>query len=124
MSNSAWCDLNSKGSILKLHNKRLNPKCTCQNTISLTPHQYMLESGSIKSKLQKTFEGTKKACDSFIQPGSQMATPIISTAVAAKAKNPNSAQKTNSILKSLTGGKILSFTDLHGHGLRLKVILI
>ena len=51
-----------------------------------------------------------------------MATPLISAAVAAKTKNPQSAQVTNSILKSLTVGKILSLTDIHGNGLRLRVM--
>ena len=51
-----------------------------------------------------------------------MATPLISTAVAAKTKNPQSAQITNNILKSLTGRKIFSLTDMHGRGLRLKVM--
>ena len=53
MSSSAWCDLNSKGNIIKLHDEYPNPKCKCQKIISFTPPQYMLESGSIKSKLQK-----------------------------------------------------------------------
>ena len=122
MSNLAWTDLNSKGNILKLHDKCPNPKCGCQKIITFLPHQYMLEGGSIKSKLQKIFRGTKKAWDSFIQPGLKMATPLISAAVAAKTKNPQSTQVTNSTLKSLTGGKILSLTDMHGKGLRLKVI--
>ena len=51
-----------------------------------------------------------------------MATPLISAAIAAKTKTPQSAQVTNSILKSLTGGKILNLTDMHGNGLRLKVM--
>ena len=51
-----------------------------------------------------------------------MDTPLISAAVAAKTKNPQSAQVTNSISKSLTGGKFLSLTDIHGNGLRLKVM--
>ena len=51
-----------------------------------------------------------------------MATPLISAAVAAKTKKPQSAQVTNSILKSLTGGKKLKLTDMHGNGLRLKVM--
>ena len=55
MSNSAWTDLNSKGNILKLHDKCPYPKCGCQKIITFTPHQYMLEGGSIKSKLQKIF---------------------------------------------------------------------
>ena len=82
----------------------------------------MLEAGSIQSKQQKIFWRTKKAWDSFIKPGLKMATPIISAAVAAKTKNPQSAQITNNILKSLTGGKILRLTDMHGRGLRLKVM--
>ena len=82
----------------------------------------MLEGGSIRSRLQKTFRGVKKAWDSFIKTGLKMATPLISAAVAAKTQNPQSAQVTNSILKSLTGGKILSLTDMHGNGLRLKVM--
>ena len=123
MSNSAWTDLNSKSNILKLHDKCPNPKCGCQKIITFTPHQYMLEGGSIKSKLQKIFRGTKTAWDKFIQPGLEMATPLISAAVAAKTKNPQSAQITNSILKSISGGKILSLTDMHsGAGLRLKVM--
>ena len=122
MSNSAWTDLNSQGNILKLHDKCPNPKCGCQKIITFTPHQYMLEGGSIKSKLQKIFRGTKTAWDKFIKPGLKIATPLISAAVAAKTKNPQSAQVANTILKSLTGGKILSLTDMHGRGLRLKVM--
>ena len=122
MTNQAWTDLNSKGNILKLHDRCPNPKCGCQKIITFTPHQYMLEGSSIKSKLQKIFKGTKTAWDKFIKPGLKMATPLISAAVAAKTKNPASAQVTNAILKSLTGGKILSLTDMHGNGLRLKVM--
>ena len=122
MSNSAWCDLNCKDNTLKLHDRCFNPKCICQKIVTFAPHQYMLEGGSIKSKLQKIFRGTKNAWDSFIKPGLKMATPLISAAVAAKTKNPQSAQVTNSILKSLTGGKVFSLTDMHGLGLRLKVM--
>ena len=65
MSNSAWTDLNSKGNILKLHDKCPNPKSGCQKIITFTPHQYMLEGGSIKRKLQKLFRGTKKSLGWF-----------------------------------------------------------
>ena len=51
-----------------------------------------------------------------------MATQLISAAVAAKTKIPHSAQITSNILKSPTGGKILSLTDMHGCGLRLKAM--
>ena len=76
----------------------------------------------MKSKLQKIFTRTQTAWNKFIKPGLKMATPLISAAVAAKTKNPQSAQITNNILKSLTGGKNSSLTDMHGHGLRLKVM--
>ena len=122
MSNQAWTDLNSKGNILKLHDKCPNPKCDCQKIITFTPHQYMLEGGSIKSKPEKIFRGTQSAWNKFIKPGLKMATPLISAAVAVKTKNPQSAQVPNSILKSLRGGTILSLTDMHGNGLRLKVM--
>ena len=121
MSNSARTDLNSKGNMLKFHDKCRNPKCGCQKIITFTPHQYMPECGSIKSKLPKNFRGTQTAWKKFIKPGLKMATPLTSAAVAAK-KNPQSVQVTNSILKSLTGGKILGLTDMHGNGLRLKVM--
>ena len=38
ISNSAWSDLDSKGNILKLHDKCPNPKCGCQKIITFTPH--------------------------------------------------------------------------------------
>ena len=121
-SNSAWTDLNSKGNLLKLHGNCPKPKYGCQKMITFTPHQHMLKGGSIKRKLQKIFRGTKRAWDSFIKPGLKMATPLISAAVAAKTKNSQSAQVTNNILKSLTGGRVLNLTDMHGNGLRLKVM--
>ena len=51
MSNSAWCDLNSKGDILTLHDKYPISKCNCQKVLTFTPHQCMLEGGSLKNKL-------------------------------------------------------------------------
>ena len=122
MSNSAWCDLNKICTVLKLHDMCHNPKCKCQKQITFTPNQFQLEGAGFKSKLEKIFKGTQTAWNKFIKPGLKMATPLISAAVAAKTKNPQSAQVTNSILKSLTGGKILSLTDMHGNGLRLKLM--
>ena len=122
MSSAARCDLIGKGKILKLFDECPNPKCNWQKIKTLTPNQYMLEGGSINSKLQKTFRGTETAWDKFIKPGLKIASPIISAAVAAKTKNPQSAQITSNILKTLPSGKILSLTDMHGNGLWLKVM--
>ena len=122
MSNSAACDLKFKEKILKLHDKCPNPKYNCQKIMTLTPHQYMLEGGSIKSKLPKVFRGAQTAWKNFLKPGLKMATPLISAAIAAKTKNPQPAQLKKIIFKTLTGFKILSLTDMHGHGLRLNVM--
>ena len=84
MSNSASCDLNSKGKLLKLHDKCPNPICNCQKIITFTPHQYMLEGGSIQSKLLKIFKGTQTAWKKFLKPGLKIAAPIISAVVAAQ----------------------------------------
>ena len=43
-------------------------------------------------------------------------------AVGAKSKNAKVGAATTSIVKSLTGGKFLSLTDMHGKGLRRKVM--
>ena len=76
--------------------------------------------GQLNLNYKKTSEEQKKPWNNFIKPGLKMATPLISAAVAAKTKSTQSAQKTNKILKSLTGDKSLSLKDLHGNELRLK----
>ena len=43
-------------------------------------------------------------------------------AVSAKNKNPKVGAATTYFLKSISGGKLLSLTDMCGHGLRLKVM--
>ena len=86
MSNSAWCDLNSKSNILKLHDKCPNPKYSCQKIITFTSHQYMLESGS--TKLQKFFKGTQTAWNKFLKPALNKASPNIGMAVSGKTNNP------------------------------------
>ena len=122
MSNSAWCDLNSKGNILKPHDKCPNPNCGCQEIMTFTPHQYMLEGGSIKSKLQEIFRGTQTAWNDFLKPAVNVAAPFIGMAVSAKTKNSKVGQAITNILKSISAGKILSLIDMHGRGLRLKVL--
>ena len=102
ISSTTWTVLNSKGNILKLHDKCPNPKCNCQNIITFTPHQYMLEGGSIKSKLQKIFKGTQTAWNKFLKPAVNVAAPFIGMVVSAKTKNPKVGQATTNILKSIS----------------------
>ena len=123
MSTSAWTDLNSKGNLLKLHDKCPNPKCRCQKIITFTPHQHMLEGGSIKSKLRKIFRGTHTAWNKFLKPAVIVAAPFIGMAVSGKTKNPKVGQATTNLLKSISEGKGLSLTDMHsGAGLRFRVM--
>ena len=108
MPNSAWTDLNSKGNILKLHDKCPNPKCNCQKIITFTPHQNMLEGGSLKNKFQKMFKGTQTSWNKFLKPALNMTCPYIGMAVSAETRDPKIGQATTNILKSISGGKILS----------------
>ena len=121
MSKSAWCDLNSKGYILKLNDKCPNPKCNCQKLITFTPRQYMLEGGSIKSKLESVFRRTQTAWNKFFEPAKNAIAPFIRMAVSAKTTSPKVGQATTNILRNISGSKTLSSTDLHGKDLCLRV---
>ena len=122
MSNSAWCDFNKDCTVLKLHDMYHSPKCNCQKQITFTPKQFQLEGGSIKSKLQKKVKGTQTAWNRFLKPAVNVAAPFIGMALGAKIKNPKVARAATSFLKSISGGKILNLTDLHGNGLGLKIL--
>ena len=80
----------------------------------------MLEGGSLKSKLQDFFRGTQTVWNKFLEPAVNVAAPFKGMAVNAKTKNPKVGQATTNVLKPISGGKILSLTDMHGRGLRLK----
>ena len=119
---SAWCELNFKGDIIKLYDECPNPECNCQKVITFTPHQYMLEGGSLKNKRQKNYRGSQTTWNKPLKPAINATAPFIGMAVSDKTKNPKVRQTTTNIIKSISGGKILSLTDMHGHGLRLKVM--
>ena len=122
MSNTAWCDFNKNCTVLKIHNMCHNPKCKCQKQITFTPKQFELEGGLIKSKLQKKFKGTQTAWKKFLKPALNLASPYIGMAVSANKKNPQIGAATTKFLNSIAGGEFLSLTDMHGRGLRLKVM--
>ena len=67
-------------------------------------------------------KATEKAWKKFLKSALNIASPYIGMALSAKTKNPKIGQATTTILKSLSGGKILNLTDMHGSGLRLKVM--
>ena len=122
MSNSAWCDLNKNCTVLKLHDFCHNPKCKCQKQITFSPFQFEMEGSGFKNTMKKTFKGSQTAWNKFLKPTINSLAPVIGMAVGAKTKNPKVKAATTNILKSISGGKILSLTDMHGRGLRLKVM--
>ena len=81
-----------------------------------------MEGEAIKSKLQKSFRGTQTAWNKFLKPAINATAPFIGMAVVAKTKSPKVGQATTNILKSISGGRIFSLTDMHGSCLRLKVM--
>ena len=101
LSNSAWCDLNSKGDTLKLHDICHNRKCKCQMQITFTPRQFQLEVSGFKNTMKKIFEETKKMLNKFIKPGFKIASPVISAGVVAKSKNPQARRVTSNFLKTI-----------------------
>ena len=74
--------------------------------------------------MKKTFKGSQTAWNKFLKPAVNTPAPVIGMAVGSKTKNKQVGAATANLLKSLTGDKVLSVTDLHGNGLRLKVITI
>ena len=122
MSNSAWCDLNKVCTVLKLHDMCHNLKCKCQKQITFSPRQFQLEGSGFKNTMKRIFKGSQTAWLKFLKPTINTLAPVIGMAVGAKSKNDKVGAATTNILKSLTGGRILSLTDMHGRGLRLKVM--
>ena len=60
MSSSAWCDLNRKCTVLKLHDMCHNPKCKCQKQITFRPNQFQLEGAGFKNTLKKHLKDLKQ----------------------------------------------------------------
>ena len=99
-----------------------NPKCKCQKQITFTPKQFQLEGAGFKNTMKKIFKGSQSAWNKFLKPTINTLAPVIGMAVGAKSKNAKVGAATTNILKSLTRGRVLNLIDMHGNGLRLKVM--
>ena len=82
----------------------------------------MPEGNGFKTTMKIIFTGSQKTWNKFLRLAVNVAAPFIGMAVSAKTKRPKIGQATTNILKKRSGGKILSLTDIHGDGLRLKVM--
>ena len=69
-----------------------------------------------KNILKAISRGTQTACNKFLKQAIKATAPFKGMAVKAKTKKPKVGQATTNILKSISGGKILCLTDMHGHG--------
>ena len=78
--------------------------------------------GAVVKKIQKSFKGTQTAGKNFLKPAINATLSVIGMALAAKSKNLPLGEATTEIIKSISGHKILSLTDMHENGLRMKVI--
>ena len=107
---------------MKLHDFCHNAKCKCQKQITFSPNQFQLEGIGFKNTMKKIFKGSQTAWNKFLKPAVNNLAPVIGMAVGAKTKNQKVGQATANILKSISGGKILSLTDIRGNGLRLKIM--
>ena len=99
-----------------------NTNCNCQKQITSTHKQIQLEGGSIKSKLQKIFQGTQTAWKKFLKPAISATAPFLGMAVSAKTKKPKAGQATTKLIKSISDGKLLCLIDMHRNGSRLPAL--
>ena len=76
----------------------------------------MLEGNGFENTMKKTSEVSQSAWYQFLKPTVNVAYPFIRMAVSAKTKNTKVGQATTNILKSISGSKNLSLTDMHGNG--------
>ena len=76
------------------------------------PNQFQVEAAGFKNTTKKRYKGSQTAWNKFLKPTINTLAPLIGMVVGAKSKNKQVGAATTNILKSLTGGKILSLTDM------------
>ena len=76
----------------------------------------------LKRPLKKILRKSQTNWNKFLKPALNLAGPFIGMPVSAETKNPRIGQATANILGNLSGGEILSLTDIYGNGLGLKIM--
>ena len=100
----------------------LTPNVIAENKLRIPHLKIWLKEMDLGKKCKKTFDGNRTALKTIIKLAITAIAPVVGMALAAKSKNPGADQATISILKSISGGKVLSLTDIHGKNLRLKIM--
>ena len=81
-----------------------------------------LKAMDLKTQWTNFLRDLKLLGTKFQKHAVNISAPFIGMAVGAKTKKPKVAQASTNNLKNISGGKILSLTDMHENGLRLKVM--
>ena len=72
--------------------------------------------------MRKNFKSSQTVWNKFLKLSVNTLAPVIGMAFGAKSKNLQIVQASTKLLKSKAGGKVLSLTDMHGNGLRLRAM--
>ena len=110
--------------MLKVHDICPNPKCKCHKPITFSSGYFEKWGAAFKTYFQNNSKGTQAVRNNFLKHAVNVAAPFIGIVVAAKSKNPQVGQATTIVFNSMSSGRILNVTDMHGNGLRLKIMWI
>ena len=86
LSDHVWTDLILDCTVLKLLDMCGSSGLKCRKQLNFSPKNYMLEGGSIRSKLKKALRGIEKAWNSFFKPALKIASPYIGMPASTKTK--------------------------------------
>ena len=96
--------------------------CKCQKQLTFSPEQYQLEGGSIENKMEKFLQRDGKNLEKTFRTGFENSMTMYRAAISVKRKRQHKiGEATSTILKSISGGKILSSTDMLANGLIFEV---
>ena len=97
------------------------PNVNVKNKVLLLLDNFSLKELDLKLNYRELLKSFKQLGINFLKTAPDMTTPLVGMAVGAKTKNPQVAQATTNILKTVSAGKLLRLTNMHGHGLQLRV---
>ena len=100
-----------------VHNLNVNIK----NKVLFLSDNFTLKKLDLELNHREVLKAFNQLGINFLKTAPNMTAFVVGMAVGAKTKNPQVAQGSTNILERISRGKILSLTEMHGHGLRLGV---
>ena len=83
-------------------------------TKNFSAKHFKFEGNGFKNTMQKIFKVSHNAWDIFLKPAIKTLPPVFGMAAGARIEHLKVAQATRNTLMSISGGKFLSLTGLHG----------